>query len=247
MDGALAWLMGPLTGLFTGAAPHSIAPWAAWHARCMVLAWAVLLPLGVLAARFFKITPGQRWPQVLDNPAWWHAHRALNYTGVALVAVGLLIAWGHAGSSDLTAQLHGWLGWLLSAAAALQIAGGLLRGSKGGPTDAQARGDHYDMTPRRMAFERLHKRGGWLALVVAVAVIGLGLVVADAPRWMALVLTAWWLLLLAAFVALQRSGRCLDTYQAIWGPGVQHPGNRLPVSGWGVRRPGAGLQTRPKP
>ena len=54
---------------------HPIAPWAAWHARCMVLAWAVRLPLGALVARFCKVMPGQRWPQRLDNPAWWHAHR----------------------------------------------------------------------------------------------------------------------------------------------------------------------------
>ena len=40
------WWLAPLSG----AATHAIAPWAAWHSRLMVLAWGVLVPLGVLAA-----------------------------------------------------------------------------------------------------------------------------------------------------------------------------------------------------
>ena len=38
---------------------------AAWYRP-----WAVLLPLGALLARYFKVMPGQRWPDVLDNPRW---------------------------------------------------------------------------------------------------------------------------------------------------------------------------------
>ena len=74
-------------------------------------------------------------------------------------------------------------------------------------------------------------------MLLAVGVIALGLVLSDAPRWMALALALWWLLLAWAFVGLQRAGRCIDTYQAIWGPGPQHPGNHLRPTGWGVRRP----------
>ena len=60
----LEWLLAPLSG----AATHSLAPWAYWHARLMVLGWAVLLPVGVLVARFYKVTPQQDWPRELDNP-----------------------------------------------------------------------------------------------------------------------------------------------------------------------------------
>jgi hypothetical protein len=74
-------------------------------------------------------------------------------------------------------------------------------------------------------------------MLLAVGVLGLGLHVADAPRWMALALLAWWLLLAALAAHWQRTGRCIDTYQAIWGPDPQHPGNRVPPIGWGVRRP----------
>jgi hypothetical protein len=227
------WLLTPLSG----ASVHHIEPWTYWHARCMVLGWGVLLPLGALAARYFKVTPDQRWPEQLDNKAWWHAHRWLQWGGVAAMSVGALLAWGQGHGATRLAQLHGWAGWALVALGWLQIAYGLRRGSKGGPTDAQPHGDHYDMTPKRRHFERMHKGLGWLAVLAAVAGTVLGLVVADAPRWMAVVLAGWWLLLAAAAALWQRQGRCIDTYQAIWGPDTRHPGNRLKPIGCGVRRP----------
>jgi len=227
------WLLTPLSG----AAGHQIAPWAYWHARSMVLAWAVLLPLGALVARYFKVTPSQHWPAQLDNKVWWHAHRVLQWAGVVVMSAGAALAWRHAGSAAAMARLHAWAGWALIALGWLQVAGGLARGSKGGPTDDRLHGDHYDMTAHRVWFERLHKAGGWLAVVAAVAVIAVGLVLADAPRWMALALAAWWLALAGAAWRWQRRGLCIDTYQAIWGPDPRHPGNRLVPIGWGVRRP----------
>ena len=229
----MEWLTTPLSG----SADHGIASWAFWHARGMVLAWAVLLPLGALVARFFKVLPSQDWPRRLDHPAWWHAHRALQWAGVGFMALGLWQVWGHASGVGPLARWHAALGWAVCALGALQIVGGLARGSKGGPTAVQMRGDHYDMTPWRCHFERMHKSLGWLAVLMAVAVTALGLVLADAPRWMPLALALWWLALAVAFTRLQRAGRCLDTYQAIWGPDPQHPGNRLRPIGWGVRRP----------
>lgn len=228
----VAWLLLPLSG----ASEHHIAIWTSWHARLMVLGWGVLLPLGALAARFFKVMPGQAWPQRLDHKAWWHAHRALQYAGAAAMTAGLWLAWGHGGAPGTSARVHALLGWSVCAVGWLQVAGGLMRGSKGGPTDRQLRGDHYDMSAWRIGFERLHKSLGWFAIVLAVATTTLGLGIADAPRWMAVVLGAWWLALAILGARWQRQGRCIDTYQAIWGPDEAHPGNRLPVIGWGVRR-----------
>lgn len=213
-----------------------LAPWVVWHARAMVLAWGVLLPAGALVARFFKVWPGQDWPRVLDHKAWWHAHRALQWSGVAVMALGAWLAVGHATAATPLARWHGGGGWLVCAIGLLQIVGGLARGSKGGPTAAAMRGDHYDMTRWRIVFERLHKGLGWLALLLACGAIGLGLALADAPRWMVAALALWWLALAAAFMHWQRAGRCIDTYQAIWGSDPQHPGNRRPPVGWGVRR-----------
>jgi hypothetical protein len=230
---AIDWLATPLSG----STEHHIQAWVMWHARCMVLAFAVLMPLGALVARFYKVLPRQDWPRVRDHKAWWHGHRSLQWAAVALMVVGGWLAWGQGTAAGPLAQTHAWAGLALCAMALLQVAGALLRGSKGGPTDTTLRGDHYDMTSWRLTFERLHKSLGWLAVVLGMVVIGLGLVLADAPRWMAVVLAAWWLLLLGAFVHLQRSGRCIDTYQAIWGPDSRHPGNRRQPTGWGVRRP----------
>jgi hypothetical protein len=233
----LDWLQTPLSGADT----HSLAPWAAWHARCMVLAWGVLLPLGALVARFFKVLPKQPWPQELDNRVWWNTHRALQWGGVAVMGIGVAFVSSRAAHPPppvgVLAQWHTWAGWVLCVTGALQVLGALARGSKGGPTDAQMRGDHYDMTPWRLAFERLHKSLGWAAVFAGAVVIVMGLVLVDAPRWMLLVLALWWLAFAVAFVVLQKRGRCIDTYQAIWGPGLQHPGNHLQPTGWGVRRP----------
>lgn len=72
-------------------------------------------------------------------------------------------------------------------------------------------------------------------LVSAITIV-LGLTVADAPRWMVLMLVTWWMGLAVAFVRWQRQGRCIDTYQAIWGPDPLHPGNDRAPIGWGVSR-----------
>ena len=229
---AMDWLALPLSG----SASHHIEPGVAWHARAMVLAWAVLLPLGALAARYFKVLPRQDWPLALDNKAWWHAHRVLQYGGMVLMSVGLVLVWSSAQGSSAAARVHAWIGWSICAGAWFQVAAGIARGTKGGPTDAAMRGDHFDMTPRRVVFERLHKSIGWMAVLLAIPTIGLGLHVADAPRWMPVVLAVWWMALGAVAAALQRQGRCIDTYQAIWGPDAALPGNSRPVIGWGVRR-----------
>jgi hypothetical protein len=228
----MEWLLTPLSG----SADHHVASWTYWHARWMVLGWGILLPTGALVARFFKVTPRQDWPRQLDNKTWWHAHRALQYGGVAAMSVGVLLAWGMGGRGSLAAQVHAWLGWGLCAAGWLQLASGLARGSKGGPTDQRLRGDHYDMTPWRIGFEHMHKLLGWAAMAVAVVVIVLGLLVADAPRWMLLVLGLWWLGFATLFALWQRQGRCMDTYQAIWGPDESHPGNRRASTVGGSRR-----------
>ncbi len=231
----LDWLSLP----WSGSAQHHIEPWAFWHARCMVLGWAVLLPLGALAARYYKVTARQRWPEQLDNKAWWHSHQLLQWAGVLAMSAGVAFAWRRGHGAAAAAQLHALAGWALVALGWTQVAYGLARGSKGGPTDVRTRGDHYDMTPRRVHFERIHKSLGWLAVLAAIAVTVLGLQVADAPRWMFALLSTWWLLLATVAWRLQRRGRCVDTYQAIWGPDPRHPGNRIKPIGWGIRRPQA--------
>jgi hypothetical protein len=233
---AWQWLNSPISD----SSQHLIAPAVYWHARVMVLAWGVCLPLGALIARYFKVTPNQDWPCVLDNPMWWHSHRGLQYTGVLLMSLGLLLVWGGSDADALpasnVARLHNFLGWCVLILGWAQMLGGILRGSKGGPTDQQMAGDHYDMSRWRVVFERLHKSLGWLAIMLAVVAIVLGLLRADAPRWMLGMLIVWWSFLLAVAAQWQRRGCCIDTYQAIWGTDPRMPGMQRAPIGWGVQR-----------
>lgn len=223
------WLWQPLSG----ASEHHLTRLAAWHGRLMVMAWGLLFPVGILIARYAKVTPRQRWPEELDNKFWWHLHLSLQSLGslLMLLAIGLIVVVAQGPSS--LARWHAVGGWSLVAGVVIQVVGGRLRGSKGGPGIP---GDHYLMTRRRLVFEYVHKTLGWLTLVLSVPVVLAGLAVADAPHWMFLVLILWWIVLIVLVITLQRRRGCLDTYQAIWGPADCHPGNRLRPIGWGVSR-----------
>lgn len=228
----LTWWQLPLSGNTTHELPSGIF----WHGRVMVLCWSVALPLGVIAARFYKVTPAQDWPNTLDNKRWWRMHLHGQSAAFVLSMIGIALVWSYSGRTDPLAQWHRIAGWLVTGLGALQGLSGLLRGSKGGPSESNLRGDHYDMTKRRNVFEWTHKSLGYVALVMGQATVCLGLLTADAPRWMLLAISAWWLLWASVFTGLQLRGRCMDTYQAIWGPGAHHPGNKAPANGWGVKR-----------
>lgn len=229
----LDWLLLPIDATRA----HVLTQEAAWHGRLMVLGWGVLCPLGVLVARFGKIWPGQDWPRELDRKTWWHAHLVLQYCGSLSVLIAvLLISRAPAGLNGS----HAMFGWTLVAFTTVQVLSGLLRGSKGGPTaphpDGSLHGDHYVMTPRRRLFEYSHKLVGSLALLVAVVALGTGLWTANAPRWMWLAVTTWWVTLAVAAIVLQKRGLAVDTYQAIWGADHRHPGNTMQPIGLGIRR-----------
>ena len=231
------WLSAPIDA----ARAHDVGPLVSWHARAMVLAWAVLAPLAVIVARFFKIVPGQNWPEELDHKFWWRSHWIGQSLVFLLSVLGLLTILPAERSG---AGLHGVLGYALLLGLLFQVIFGLGRGNKGGPTapgrDGSTRGHHYDMTPWRRGFEMLHKSLGYGLLLLAAATILMGLWTVNAPRWMWITLPIWWLALVIGFVWLQRRGFAVDTYQAIWGDSPAHPGNQRPAPGWGVRRPGDG-------
>ncbi len=228
----LAWLLLPLSGNSV----HELSFWVSWHGRIMVLCWGVLLPLGVLAARFFKVMPSQNWPTALDNKTWWKAHLHGQSAAILLACVGVALIWNSASGATSLARWHGYMGWAVMTLGVLQAAAGFARGSKGGPLEPVIRGDHYDMTKRRNIFEHAHKSLGYAALLLALSTVFMGLVVADAPRWMLLAISLWYSALIAGFIWLQKRGRCIDTYQAIWGSDAAHPGNCIAPIGWGIRR-----------
>ncbi len=219
--GAISWLLASMDP----ARPHVVDASVAWHGRLMVLAWGILIPLGILVARYFKVTPGQDWPRELDNALWWRGHLTCQYGGGLAMAAGILMIW-FSGAGTGMAWSHRMLGYSVLGFGALQFVAGWLRGSKGGPTDRELRGDHYDMTRRRILFEHVHRTVGYLAIVMGALTIMTGLWAANAPRWMPLSLGLWWGLLIAAAIRLELQGRHVTSYLAIWGPDPAHPGNR---------------------
>ncbi|MFT7058341.1 MAG: hypothetical protein ACJASV_000841 [Pseudorhodobacter sp.] len=220
----IEWLLAPIDP----SRLHGVGMHLSWHGRVMVLAWAVLVPLGVVAARYFKVLPSQDWPNELDNRVWWFAHRGAQYLALALMLTGLwLILQVRGTTGSLTSQdwIHRYLGWGTLALAANQFLSGWLRGSKGGPTDPRGvmRGDHYDMTRRRLIFEALHKTSGYVALVFAVTAILTGLWQANAPVYMWTGVLGWWGVLGGVIYVVSAHTKRVATYEAIWGPQSKPP------------------------
>ena len=231
----LEWLLAPIDP----SRPHVVGFAISWHGRMMVLAWGFLVPLGIVVARFCKITPQQDWPRELDNKAWWRGHLAFQYAGgvATVLALGLILLRPEVAKDS---GPHRVVGWIVAGLATVQFLAGWLRGTKGGPTapapDGSWFGDHYEMTRRRILFEYVHKTTGYLLILLATAAILTGLWVANALVWIWVALAVWWSVLILGFARLQRSGYAVDTYQAIWGPDSRHPGNNLKPIGWGIRR-----------
>ncbi len=235
------WLLTPING----AQGHHIPNAVAWHGRLMVLAWAILMPAAFVVARFYKITPGQDWPRRLDNPFWFVSHRRLGYTiGIMTVLALVFVIWGR-GNPALWQSHHAITGWVIFALVCFQIVGSLLRGTHGGPIDPFTRqsrppeqwpGDHFSLTRRRIFFEYSHKLIGYLLVLLAAWTIVSGLHAADAPRWMWIGIGIWTLICVGVFVHLQRKGKCIDTYQAIWGLDDTLPGSRRKPIGFGITR-----------
>ncbi len=232
----LEWLLSPMDT----ARVHDVGWHLSWHARIMVAAWGILVPSGIFIARYFKVTPGQDWPTRLDSRFWWNTHRICQYSAFVLMLVGLWLILNAPFERGAMPGPHWWMGWTVVALAVLQIAGGILRGTKGGPTepaaDGSLNGDHFDMTPRRLAFEYIHKSAGYVALALSAATLISGLWQANGYNWMWLSLVLWWGCLIVASVAMQRRGMVLDTYQAIWGPDPSLPGNQRRPIGLGITR-----------
>ena len=193
----------------------------------MVLGWVICAPVGIVIARYFKVTPRQNWPSELDNKFWWNAHLFFQITTAGAVACGLAVILLQTRTGS---HLHHVLGWVVCVGLVAQILSGIFRGTKGGPTDVapdgSMDGDHYLMTRHRRVFEALHKRLGYLILVLAVVTVFMGMWLANAPRWMFLAPPIYWLGLFVVTMEFARRVPNVTTYEAIWGPDKTLPGNK---------------------
>lgn len=202
------------------------------HATLMLTAWGVLLPCGGIVARYFKVTPRQNYPAEVDNLFWFNTHRVVQYAGMAVATAGLALIVSETGGRFDT--WHGRCGLVVMLVGWLQIVSTWLRGHKGGPADTRAdpadpltwRGDHYDMTRRRLIFEAWHKRAGWAVLALAGVTVLLGVELVGAPSWLVGLAGGLQAAAVLGIVDGRLRGRWVDTYHAIWGPDPVHPGNR---------------------
>jgi hypothetical protein len=241
IEAVVRWLLTPMSG----SNEHFIAASIAWHGRLMVLGLGLMMPPTVIVARFFKVTPRQEWPRQLDNPFWFVTHRRWGHVIGFIVVAGLIFVLAAEVWQPPWHGLHGAFGWAVVILVLIQVVGSWLRGTHGGPVDPFTRqprppkewsGDHFSMTRRRVVFEYVHKWAGYVLLALTLGAIPTGLLAADAPRWMPISIGIWWLVMLGVFVTLQRAGRCVDTYQAIWGLDPNLPGNRRRPIGLGIVR-----------
>jgi len=197
------------------AAAGTLSPAHALHAGLMIYAWGIVLPAGTIVARYFKVTRDQDFPRETDNRFWWTWHRVFQTLGMMLATAGALVM--HAAGSSGFASWHSRIGAGVLLLGWLQIAAALLRGTMGGPTDTTLRGDHYDMTPRRLVFEALHKSIGWITLGLAAVALASGTILANAPDLAMMALGIIIGVHLLAIFQFAHSGRWVDTYRALWG------------------------------
>jgi len=121
------------------------------HGVMMLCGWGVLLPAGVLGARFLR-----HW-----DPFWYRLHRNTQIVGVTIATVGLIIALTQLGPIETSSGgAHAILGLVVSAIGLFQPLNGFLRPHKGGA--------------HRHLWEVVHKWGGRLALILAAPTIIMG-------------------------------------------------------------------------
>lgn len=130
------------------------------HGTLMMIGWGLLLPCGVLIAKFFKHRP---------NGLWFKIHRPLQIFGLIVALTGWIIAltsFNVFGDKGYTNYYHGIMGCTVMSLGLCQPINAFLR------PHAPEAGD--DKPLKRLAWEILHKTFGWGAVLLAVATIGIG-------------------------------------------------------------------------
>lgn len=207
-----------------------------YHALLMYAVWIVLVPLCITIMRFHKPLPsekGIRRDVSLWHREWWFfsVHKYGLFLAMGLALVGAAIAWFVSGGAS--GSVHAVFGALTLALGLGQIVSSQLRGTRGGKYRDGAnlndpttwRGDQYDHTPKRRAFEAVHKTSGYFTLFCAFAAVCSGLMQFSMPVLTGLVLITglgW----MAAWVIYDFKGRAYDGYRVAHGYGLEHPYNK---------------------
>ena len=129
-----------------------------WHGVCMIAAWALLAPTGVVVSRLCR------------SHAWWFkVHRAVQSLAVLLAVAGLVIIVEGINVAGIS-HMHGghtYLGAAVIALALLQPAVALARPHA--PEGEEAK------SAQRLWWERLHRTTGYVLLVIALVNVFTGI------------------------------------------------------------------------
>lgn len=138
-------------------ADEDLRPVLAVHGFMMFLAWGILLPGGILAARYLKHVKGD---------GWYKLHVYLQYSGLAIILLGFLFAVAEL-QGLYFASLHVKFGVVAISLACIQPVNAYLRPKK------PATGE--EVTPERLVWEYLHVIVGRTAIVVGIAALFSGM------------------------------------------------------------------------
>jgi len=121
------------------------------HGILMFIAWGVLLPLGMLFARYFRHLP---------SSLWFKVHRIVQPSGYVVALAGLIIAFIMVGAAQFTTPWHGQLGLTIMIGGFFQILIAVFR-------------PHTDPTEKvpstiRQAFEYSHWWLGRILIILGV-------------------------------------------------------------------------------
>jgi len=206
------------------------------HAIIMAATWGVMVPVSLVITRFFKVMPGQNYPQEINNSFWMRTHRVMSTTVIFVATAGAgLAVWALGGIS--LASTHAQWGFAVVVLGWLQLFIALQRGTHGGPWGLSRNvenilprdqwfGDHYNMTLRRRIFEVVHIWTGYPTAIAGLVAVALGIDGYGLAWPWQVAYGAWVLAILLAYWKFTRDRRRVPTYQSIWGLAPEHPGNR---------------------
>jgi len=146
------------------------------HGSLMLLSWGLLLPLGVLSARYLRHKP---------DALWFKLHRGMQVLGLLLAAGGFAVALSNFSvfnkGASARSLAHGCVGVFVMALGLMQPLNAFFR-----PHSSSA---GEEKTPARKKWELLHKGSGYTAVYLAPINILVGATIAGGP----------WVLVVAAF------------------------------------------------
>jgi len=130
------------------------------HGSLMLISWGLVLPSGVLVARFLRHR----------DPLWFHLHYSIQSLGLAMALIGWAVALSQFSVLEtpgwFAAKIHATLGCVTMALGLFQPINALLRPHKEKSGEAKS--------SARRAWELFHKASGLATILLSIATVAMG-------------------------------------------------------------------------